>query len=73
MSGEWGPKPSIRATKADVLSLTLFETGLFGWMAIFQVTIFKYMLDIVPATNEWMMQVYPSCVQVTYTSSLIGR
>jgi hypothetical protein len=36
-----GPKEGvIEALKADFLSLTAFEVGLFGWMAIFQLAIF---------------------------------
>jgi hypothetical protein len=30
----------VEATKADVLSLTAFEVGLFGWMAIYHLAIF---------------------------------
>jgi hypothetical protein len=41
MSGEYGMKTVVRAAKADFLSLTFFEIGLFGWMAIFQLAIFK--------------------------------
>ncbi|KAH8756947.1 hypothetical protein BGZ57DRAFT_944681 [Hyaloscypha finlandica] len=40
MSGDYGPKTLWRAAKADFLSLTFFEIGLFGWMAIFQFGIF---------------------------------
>lgn len=40
MSGVRG-MPSLRAAlKADALSLTAFEIGLFGWMAIFQLVLF---------------------------------
>jgi hypothetical protein len=41
MSGDYGMKTVVRAAKADFLSLTFFEIGLFGWMAIFQLAIFK--------------------------------
>ena len=57
MSGEWGPKSLLRAAKADFLSLAFFEIGLFGWMAIFQIAIFKYRLDMASVTYWWMMQV----------------
>jgi Domain of unknown function (DUF4396) len=39
MSGEYGLPTLWRAAKADILSLTFFEIGLFGWMVIFQVAI----------------------------------
>ncbi len=35
MAGDFGWKPIVRSAKADFLSLTCFEIGLFGWMAIF--------------------------------------
>ena len=58
MSGEWGVKTLIRAAKADVLaSLTAFEIGLFGWMAIFQIAIFNWKLGTVTTVYWWMMQV----------------
>lgn len=34
MRGDYGPKSLIDAIKADTLSLTAFEIGLFGWMAL---------------------------------------
>jgi hypothetical protein len=49
MSGEYGPKTIIRAAKADILSLTAFEIGLFGWMIIYQVGIWDYKLEM----NTW--------------------
>jgi hypothetical protein len=54
MSGEYGPKTIIRAAKADILSLTAFEIGLFGWMIIYQVGIWDYKLEM----NTWTV----SCV-----------
>ena len=46
MSGEYGIKTFWRAAKADVLSLTSFEVGAFGWMVIYQVGIFGYKLSM---------------------------
>jgi hypothetical protein len=46
MSGDYGPKSLWRAAKADFLSLTFFEIGLFGWMAIFQLAIFDLKLGL---------------------------
>ena len=57
MSGDWGVRSVIRAAKADVLSLTAFELGLFGWMAIYQVGIWDWRLGIVSTVYWWMMQV----------------
>lgn len=57
MAGEYGVKTLYRAAKADVLSLTFFEIGLFGWMAIFQVAIFNWRLEMNTVTYWWMMQV----------------
>jgi len=60
MSGDWGPRTLLRALKADFLSLTCFEIGLFGWMAIFQFGIFGQRLGVDNVVYWWMMQV--SCV-----------
>ena len=57
MSGEYGPKSVVRAAKADILSLTSFEIGLFGWMIIYQVGIWNYRLAMDTWTYWWMMQV----------------
>jgi len=57
MSGEWGIKTFIRAAKADFASLTAFEIGLFGWMAIYQVGIWDWRLGMVNTVYWWMMQV----------------
>lgn len=57
MAGEYGPKILYRAAKADFLSLLFFEIGLFGWMAIFQVAIFRWELEMNTVTYWWMMQV----------------
>lgn len=57
MSGDYGPKSVVRAMKADILSLTSFEVGLFGWMIIYQVGIWDYQLPVDSATYWWMMQV----------------
>jgi hypothetical protein len=46
MSGDYGSKTVYRAIKADILSLTSFEIGLFGWMAIFKIGIFDWRLEM---------------------------
>ena len=38
-------------------SLTAFEIGLFGWMAIYQIAIFNWKLGTVTTVYWWMMQV----------------
>jgi len=58
MSSNFGPATIYRAAKADFLSLTFFEVGLFGWMAIFQIAIFQWRLEMTTVTYWWMMQVY---------------
>ncbi len=62
MSGEYGLKTVWRAAKADILSLTSFEVGLFGWMVIYQVAIWNYELEMTTWLYWWMMQV--SCSRV---------
>ncbi|EJT98825.1 hypothetical protein DACRYDRAFT_110713 [Dacryopinax primogenitus] len=57
MSGEYGPKTLWRAAKADFLSLTGFQIGLFGWMAIFQLAIWQDRLQMNNVVYWWMMQV----------------
>lgn len=57
MSGNYSLKNVWRALKADILSLTSFEIGLFGWMAIFQIAIFDWKLEMNTATYWWMMQI----------------
>lgn len=52
-----------RSAKADFLSLTFFEIGLFGWMAIFQVAIFDGKLRMDTVTYWRMMQVYLGSTQ----------
>ena len=57
MSGQYGPKTVWRAAKADVLSLTSFEIGAFGWMVAYQVGIWGYRLGMTTWPYWWMMQV----------------
>jgi hypothetical protein len=57
MSGQWGLKTLWRAAKADVLSLTFFEIGAFGWMVAYQVGIWDYRLEMTTWTYWWQMQV----------------
>lgn len=57
------PNGIYRAAKADFLSLTIFEVGLFGWMAIFQIAIIEWGLEMNTVTYWWMMQVYVGCSQ----------
>ena len=47
----------IRALKADILSLTSFEFGLFGWMIAYQVGIWGYRLEMGTWVYWRMMQV----------------
>ena len=57
MAGDYSPKVLYRALKADALSLLFFEIGLFGWMAIFQIAIFNWGLEMNTVTYWWMMQI----------------
>ncbi|KAL8713097.1 MAG: hypothetical protein Q9225_006826, partial [Loekoesia sp. 1 TL-2023] len=57
MSGDYSPQTLVRALKADILSLTSFEIGLFGWMVAYQVGIWGYRLEMTTWTYWWMMQV----------------
>jgi hypothetical protein len=57
MAGDYGWKTIVRSIKADFLSLTFFEVGLFGWMAIFDLLIFDQKLGMNTATYWFMMQV----------------
>jgi len=57
MSGQYGLKTLVRAAKADILSLTAFELGLFGWMVAYQVGIWKYQLQTNTFVYWWQMQV----------------
>ena len=57
MSGEYGLKTLVRAAKADILSLTAFELGLFGWMVAYQVGIWHYQLQTNSWVYWWQMQV----------------
>lgn len=47
------------AAKADFISLTAFEVGLFGWMAIFQLVLFTGASSLSPSSGAYwlMMQV----------------
>jgi hypothetical protein len=71
MSGDYGPHTLWRAAKADFLSLTFFEIGLFGWMAIFQFAIFGQRLGMDNVVYWWMMQV--SCIFLEKVGSKRGR
>lgn len=53
MSGEYGLKSVWRAAKADILSLTSFEVGAFGWMIAFQVGIWGDTLGMATWTYWW--------------------
>ncbi|MCJ1435792.1 hypothetical protein MMC27_005167 [Xylographa pallens] len=57
MSGDYGPNSLARAIKADFLSLTAFEVGLFGWMVAFQVGIWDYQVMTNTWLYWWMMQI----------------
>ncbi|KAL9072296.1 MAG: hypothetical protein Q9157_005145 [Trypethelium eluteriae] len=76
MSGQYGPVSVWRAAKADVLSLTSFEIGAFGWMVAYQVGIWGYRLEMTTWTYWWMMQVGMALGVVTATPVnfwLIGK
>jgi hypothetical protein len=49
----------VAATKADFISLTAFEIGLFGWMAIFQLVLFTGSSALRPSSAAYwlLMQV----------------
>jgi hypothetical protein len=57
MSGDYGWRSLVRAAKADILSLTFFEVGLFGWMLIYQIGIWDYKLMTNTYLYWWQMQV----------------
>ena len=57
MSGDYSGRTMMRALKADILSLTSFEVGLFGWMMAYQVGIWGYRLQMNSWVYWWMMQV----------------
>ncbi|KIW87474.1 uncharacterized protein Z519_11797 [Cladophialophora bantiana CBS 173.52] len=57
MAGDYGWRTVVRAAKADFLSLTFFEIGLFGWMAVFDLLIFDQQLGMDTAAYWFMMQV----------------
>jgi hypothetical protein len=57
MTGQYGPLTLVRAAKADFLSLTFFEIGLFGWMVAYQVGIWDYKLEMNTWCYWWQMQV----------------
>ena len=70
MSGEYGPKTLVRAAKADILSLTAFELGLFGWMVAYQVGIWKYQLQTNSFVYWWQMQVRRPFVKDTRITNI---
>lgn len=47
---------AVRALKADILSLTSLEVGLFGWMMAYRVGIWGYRLEMNTWVYWWMMQ-----------------
>lgn len=78
MAGDYGWKTIVRAAKADILSLTFFEIGLFGWMAIFDILIFDRKLEMNTAIYWFMMQVSSvrikcSSVMLTLTNCIPDR
>lgn len=64
MSGNWGLTTIWRSLKADFLSLTSFQVGLYGWIAIYQIAIWNYELRMNNVVYWWMMQV--SCIESPY-------
>ncbi|KAJ9223412.1 hypothetical protein DTO169C6_4219 [Paecilomyces variotii] len=57
MSGDYGPVTIWRSIKADFLSLTSFQIGLYGWMAIYQIPIWNFRLEVSNVVYWWMMQI----------------
>ena len=57
MRGLGARKGLVEAAKADVLSLTSFEVGLFGWMALMQFVIFPQHINPDRPTYWFLMQV----------------
>lgn len=57
MRGVWGGSSLWAAIKADTLSLTAFEIGLFGWMAIMHFILFHPVLQPNAAAYWFMMQI----------------
>ncbi|HMF28822.1 MAG TPA: DUF4396 domain-containing protein [Candidatus Cybelea sp.] len=57
MRGVWGMPSLWAAIKADTLSLTAFEVGLFGWMALMHFVIFQPRLEPNQAAYWFMMQI----------------
>ena len=46
----------VAATKADFISLTAFEIGLFGWMAVFQLVLFTGSSSLMPdSAAYWLL------------------
>ncbi len=64
MAGDYGWETVVRSVKADFLSLTFFEIGLFGWMAVFDLLIFDQKLGMNTVTYWFMMQVGNSLVLI---------
>ena len=50
-------KGVVAAAKADVLSLTAFEVGLFGWMAVMSFVLFPSPLHPDTAAYWFLMQI----------------
>ncbi len=73
MTGQYGLITLWRSAKADFLSLTFFEIGLFGWMAIFQVAIFDGKLPMDTVAYWWMMQVYLSLTQKILSRTIFAN
>ena len=60
MRGTWRFDAMWAAIKADTLSLTAFEIGLFGWMAIFQFLLFPGLMPNMAA--YWFMMQIGMCL-----------
>jgi len=57
MRGISGWKGIVEATKVDAISLIAFEVGLFAWMALTQLVLFKPELAVDTWTYWFMMQI----------------
>lgn len=71
MAGDYGWKTIVRSAKADFLSLTFFEIGLFGWMAIFDLLIFDRKLGMSTVTYWFMMQVGNILVLILHDETVL--
>lgn len=66
VSGEYVIITVQRAIKADFLSLAFFEMGLFGWMPIWQIAVFRWRLEVGDGGEGWDETIYWWGMQVCF-------